>query len=133
MLKSQCVKSRNVSDALERAFDIVAENIGSDWSRLYRTLAFFPVRGRDNLDADINDIVQVSRVKQESLSRAVIKRSNIAWYFIQYYTKCTPFLAIMGELWGVYIVGIYLENWPRRALYQCFRSPLFQLKALHLF
>ena len=112
MLKSQCVKSCNVSDALERAFDIVAENIGSDWSRLYRTLAFFPTRGRDNLDADINDIVQVSRVKQESLSRAVIKRSNITWYFIQHYTKYTPFLAIMGELWGVYIGGIYLENWP---------------------
>ena len=36
---------------------------------------------------------------------AVLTSTNITWYWIHYFClfmKDTPYLALMGELWGVY-------------------------------
>ena len=49
-----------LSDALHSATRIVCDMIGGDWQVLYRLLPFFPPRGRDTLDEDVSDIVQVT-------------------------------------------------------------------------
>lgn len=49
-------KKGKVIDKLEKATQIVAANIEQDWMKLYRNLPFFPPRGEQNLQNDIDEI-----------------------------------------------------------------------------
>ena len=41
------------ADPLAIAIKITAQHIESDWQRLYRSLPFYPPRGKQNIDEDI--------------------------------------------------------------------------------
>ena len=62
-------------------------------------------------EAILTDMVK--SVDTKAYSGAVIMQSNISWYYVQHYsdsdkhksdfqlTEDTPYLALMGEIWGV--------------------------------
>lgn len=47
------------TDDLDRAFVIASKGVSGEWAKLYRSLPFFPNRGENNLDEDIDQIKKV--------------------------------------------------------------------------
>ena len=52
-------------DDLDKASEIVAHLVGPDWPKVYRALPFFPYRGEERLDADVDAIIKVTKTSSK--------------------------------------------------------------------
>lgn len=51
------------------AFLIVSNSIGSNWVKLYYTLPFYPVRGKETIKKDVDDVLSnLNRGNMERVS-----------------------------------------------------------------
>ncbi|CAH1793537.1 unnamed protein product [Owenia fusiformis] len=62
-------------DPFERACSVTSQFIDSDWSKLYRTLPYYPERGCENIERDIRDVSEeISRESEPKRALRMIHR-----------------------------------------------------------
>ena len=65
-----------VADPLDVACEVVAENIETDWAKLYQNLPFKPGRGEKIVEADIKNLNETCN---RECSELLAKRSLVRW------------------------------------------------------
>lgn len=60
---------------MDRAVGIVAQEMNTDWPKLYRRLPFHPARGRTTIEADLDEIIKAKyRATPDTQARASLAR-----------------------------------------------------------